>query len=198
EQLLSFLIPELNRSELSVYLSAPPTPLLLSDSNLIHSLDNTTKNSTPTISTSRSSSCSNLLASPVCAAAAAVALTHSNSFKNAAQQASNQYDVNNTNNDISINKKRCSTYAFLGDDEEFDLEKDDDEYKNPVFVMSCRNTRKRLMLEQPFIVPDEDDIDISAYTSTSNTSTNALVQQEIPAILSSPTESCISSTIDNQ
>jgi hypothetical protein len=157
EQLLAFLIPDIEPSELAAYLSAPTTPILSDVSCLIG------KNTKSSQSQAFSSFYSTLLEveavypSPVCAAAAAtvVALDRLDSQSVGPAISCNVYDL-----PVQGRHKRCSTYAFMEADQEtkeIDEETSESDFSTPVYVMSSRNTRKRLMLEQAFVHPEDDD-----------------------------------------
>ncbi|KAF8932114.1 hypothetical protein EDD21DRAFT_370557 [Dissophora ornata] len=158
EQLLAFLIPDIEPSELAAYLSAPTTPVLSDVSCLIGK-----GLRVPEEPHSRSTSYLNVEAvypSPVCAAAAAtvVALDRLDTDFYPVMSSSPselEYQVDSL---MQFKKKRCSTYAFMGsEDEDEDREEASDDSDSPVYVMSSRNTRKRLMLEQAFVSPDDDE-----------------------------------------
>ncbi|KAG0245797.1 hypothetical protein BGX31_006089 [Mortierella sp. GBA43] len=159
EQLLALLIPDIPPAELAAYLSAPTTPVLSDVSCLIGG-------SIPVVDSHDAhktmSSDEAVYPSPVCAAAAAtvVALDRldTESFPSFEQQ-------NHCVPMAPSKKKRSSMYAFIDSDDEEDHEEPLDvtspmspSINGPVYVMSSRNTRKRLMLEQPFVSPD-DEID---------------------------------------
>ncbi|KAG9060805.1 hypothetical protein KI688_008833 [Linnemannia hyalina] len=168
EQLLAFLIPDIEPSELAAYLSAPATPILSDVSCLIG------KNLS-SMNHEDQESCYNIEAvypSPVCAAAAAtVAALHRNakSFPALSVSPSATAVATTTTTTLSFrplqsltnSKKRSSMYAFVGSDDEEDKEEmplPTDFTSSPtVYVMSSRNTRKRLMLEQAFVSPDEEE-----------------------------------------
>ncbi|KAG0318823.1 hypothetical protein BGZ99_005445 [Dissophora globulifera] len=157
EQLLAFLIPDIEPSELAAYLSAPTTPVL-SDVSCLIGKSIAVADERHASSTSALSNAEAVYPSPVCAAAAAtvVALDRLDTEIYTALSS-----LPSTPRDAMMDgtKKRCSTYAFM------DLEDDDEERQEqpafatsgPVYVMSSRNTRKRLMLEQAFVSPDEEE-----------------------------------------
>ncbi|KAK3828197.1 MAG: hypothetical protein J3Q66DRAFT_363360 [Benniella sp.] len=170
EQLLALLIPDIEPAELAAYLSAPTTPILSDVSCLIGE-------NIPAVDESHcpsSSSCDveAVYPSPVCAAAAAtvVALDRLDtdpftSFASSFVAESEDFNSSMTQS----KKKRSSMYAFFGSDDEEDQAEPSDmslsspmssmsaSPNGPVYVMSSRNTRKRLMLEQPFVSPDDED-----------------------------------------
>ncbi|KAF9098749.1 hypothetical protein BGX23_005324 [Mortierella sp. AD031] len=177
EQLLAFLIPDIEPSELAAYLSAPATPILSDVSCLIG------KN-VSSVSQTESESCYNIEAvypSPVCAAAAATVVAMdrldcdpfpSLSVSPSATATSTTVVASavsiRTQSSMANPKKRSSMYAFVGSDDEEDKEEMPlpDYSSNPtVYVMSSRNTRKRLMLEQAFVSPDEEeDSNVNCYS----------------------------------
>jgi len=168
EQLLAFLIPDIEPSELAAYLSAPATPILSDVSCLIG------KNLS---SVSQTESCYNIEAvypSPVCAAAAATVVAMDRldcepfpSLSVSPSTTASSAIVTPTAGDsfhayssLTNSKKRSSMYAFVGSDDEEDKEEmplPDFASSPTVYVMSSRNTRKRLMLEQAFVSPDEEE-----------------------------------------
>ncbi|KAF9298004.1 hypothetical protein BGZ88_008333 [Linnemannia elongata] len=170
EQLLAFLIPDIEPSELAAYLSAPATPILSDVSCLIG------KNLS-SVNQQEQESCYNIEAvypSPVCAAAAATVvaidrldaepfptLSVSPSTNAMATTTSTAASFRSLQSALTNSKKRSSMYAFVGSDDEEDKEEmplPTDFTSSPtVYVMSSRNTRKRLMLEQAFVSPDEED-----------------------------------------
>ncbi|KAG0366103.1 hypothetical protein BC939DRAFT_467891 [Gamsiella multidivaricata] len=156
EQLLAFLIPDIEPSELAAYLSAPATPILSDVSCLIG-------RSLPVADDHHSSDASSphaeaVYPSPVCAAAAAtvVALDRLDSCIYPSLPCPPE---DHSNSVAHYKKKRCSTYAFMGSDDEEEEEREEplDFLCSPVYVMSSRNTRKRLMLEQAFVSPDDEE-----------------------------------------
>jgi hypothetical protein len=164
EQLLAFLIPDIEPSELAAYLSAPATPILSDVSCLIG------KNLS-SLSQQESESCYNIEAvypSPVCAAAAATVVAIDRLDAEPFPSLSVSPSATTTTaisfrplQSFTNSKKRSSMYAFVGSDDEEDKEEmplPTDFTSNPtVYVMSSRNTRKRLMLEQAFVSPDEEE-----------------------------------------
>jgi len=154
EQLLAFLIPDIEPSELAAYLSAPSTPILSDVSCLI-------EKSFSSVSAPISSE--TVYPSPVCAAAAATVVAVDRldiksypTLGSSPTNTSSIYDYRS--HDISRSRKRCSTYAFMSADEDEEEENEKTEFfSSPVFVMSSRNTRKRLMLEQAFVSPDDEE-----------------------------------------
>ncbi|KAF9430403.1 hypothetical protein BGZ76_000850 [Entomortierella beljakovae] len=149
EQLLAFLIPDIEPSELAAYLSAPATPILSDVSCLI---GNNTVGEDHCTSNRQEFDAMAVYPSPVCAAAAAtvVAIDRLNG---------NHYPESEAFNSMSLaRKKRCSTYAFMdSEDESDDCDMSSDFPSCPVYVLSSRNTRKRLMLEQAFVSPDDEE-----------------------------------------
>ncbi|KAG0204273.1 hypothetical protein BGX28_003733 [Mortierella sp. GBA30] len=159
EQLLAFLIPDIEPSELAVYLSAPATPVLSDVSCLIgKSLTVSERQSDSLPSTAVEA----VYPSPVCAAAAATvvamdrldvdiypSLSYSPSSPAAAEADDHAFVT------MQSRKKRSSTFAF--EDEDEDEREKISQIDSPVYVMSNRYTRKRLMLEQAFVIPDDDD-----------------------------------------
>lgn len=169
EQLLAFLIPDIEPSELAAYLSAPATPILSDVSCLIG-------RNLSSLNQQEQESCYNIEAvypSPVCAAAAATVvaidrldaepfptLSVSPSTTAVATSTTNAVSFRSLQSSLTNSKKRSSMYAFVGSDDE-----DKEEMPLPtdftssptVYVMSSRNTRKRLMLEQAFVSPDEEE-----------------------------------------
>ncbi|KAF9148803.1 hypothetical protein BG015_009449 [Linnemannia schmuckeri] len=170
EQLLAFLIPDIEPSELAAYLSAPATPILSDVSCLIG------KNLS-SVSQQEHESCYNIEAvypSPVCAAAAATVvaidrldaepfptLSVSPSATAVATTATTTASFRPLQSSLTNSKKRSSMYAFVGSDDEEDKEEmplaTDFTSTPTVYVMSSRHTRKRLMLEQAFVSPDEEE-----------------------------------------
>ncbi|KAF9934521.1 hypothetical protein FBU30_001662 [Linnemannia zychae] len=177
EQLLAFLIPDIEPAELAAYLSAPTTPVLSDVSCLIG------KN----IPVSQQESCYNIEAvypSPVCAAAAATVVAmdrlDAEPFPSLSVSPSEMSTTAFTGSQSSLtnSKKRTSMYAFVGSDDEEDKEEMPlpDFSSSPVYVMSSRNTRKRLMLEQAFVSPDEeeDNSSTNCYSQIFGTSSDEL------------------------
>ncbi|KAF9911555.1 hypothetical protein EC991_003019 [Linnemannia zychae] len=163
EQLLAFLIPDIEPSELAAYLSAPATPILSDVSCLIG------KN----LSISQQESCYNIEAvypSPVCAAAAATVVAidrlDAEPFPSLSVSPSTTTVSFRSQSSLTNSKKRTSTYAFVESDDEDKEEMPLPDFNSPtVYVMSSRNTRKRLMLEQAFVSPDEEeDSSINCYS----------------------------------
>ncbi|KAF9116398.1 hypothetical protein BGX27_002783 [Mortierella sp. AM989] len=155
EQLLAFLIPDIEPSELAAYLSAPATPILSDVSCLIG--NNSSVAEDHCNSGSSQFDAEAVYPSPVCAAAAAtvVALDRLDGGFYSTMTTSTTENHNSTS---QFRKKRCSTYAFMGsEDEDEDSDVSSDFPSCPVYVMSSRNTRKRLMLEQAFVSPDDDE-----------------------------------------
>ncbi|KAG0380441.1 hypothetical protein BGX24_008227 [Mortierella sp. AD032] len=160
EQLLAFLIPDIEPSELAAYLSAPATPILSDVSCLIG------KN----VSISQQESCYNIEAvypSPVCAAAAATVVaidrldaepfpSLSVSPSATAVTATTAFSFR-PQSSLTHSNKRSSMYAFESDDEDKEEMPLPDFNSPTVYVMSSRNTRKRLMLEQAFVSPDDEE-----------------------------------------
>ncbi|KAG0317454.1 hypothetical protein BGZ97_005380 [Linnemannia gamsii] len=172
EQLLAFLIPDIEPSELAAYLSAPATPILSDVSCLIG------KNLS-SLSQQESESCYNIEAvypSPVCAAAAATVVAIDRLDAEPFPSLSVSPSATTTTavsfrplQSLTNSKKRSSMYAFVGSDDEEDKEEmplpTDFTSSSTVYVMSSRNTRKRLMLEQAFVSPDdEEDSSINCYS----------------------------------
>ncbi|KAG0049795.1 hypothetical protein BGZ83_005382 [Gryganskiella cystojenkinii] len=156
EQLLAFLIPDIEPSELAAYLSAPTTPILSDVSCLI---GKSTKNSrSPSSFHSTMLEVETVYPSPVCAAAAATVVALDRLDSQSVETACDVYAL-----PALGRNKRCSTYAFMEADHDLQTKEIDEEiipesdFSSPVYVMSSRNTRKRLMLEQPFVHPDDDD-----------------------------------------
>ncbi|KAF9124145.1 hypothetical protein BGW39_008423 [Mortierella sp. 14UC] len=157
EQLLAFLIPDIEPSELAAYLSAPATPILSDVSCLIG------KN----LSVSQQESCYNIEAvypSPVCAAAAATVVAIDRLDAEPFPSLSVSPSATTTavsfrpQSSFANSKKRTSMYAFVESDDEDKEEMPLPDFNSPtVYVMSSRNTRKRLMLEQAFVSPDEEE-----------------------------------------
>ncbi|KAG0330437.1 hypothetical protein BG004_002100 [Podila humilis] len=194
EQLLAFLIPDIEPSELAAYLSTPSTPILSDVSCLIEksfsSVSDSTHNNNDNDSFSRATAAAEAVyPSPVCAAAAATVVavdgldkksypTTLGSCPSYPSYPSSIYNYRFPTDTSSLvrSRKRCSTYAFLSDNED-EEEEDQEEVVNkinkhafekteflssPVFVMSSRNTRKRLMLEQAFVSPDEEEVFVTS------------------------------------
>lgn len=173
EQLLALLIPDIEPAELAAYLSAPTTPVLSDVSCLIGGNISVVDNH-ESHKNSMSSDVEAVYPSPVCAAAAAtvVALDRldTESFSSYTSFVTESEDRSHM---IQSKKKRCSMYAFIGSDDEEDQEESSDVSSSsssmspspngPVYVMSSRNTRKRLMLEQPFVSPDDEDDSQNCY-----------------------------------
>ncbi|KAF9185567.1 hypothetical protein BGZ51_002551 [Haplosporangium sp. Z 767] len=158
EQLLAFLIPDIEPSELAAYLSAPATPILSDVSCLIAQSGHSGSDS----NTSSESRIETVYPSPVCAAAAAtvVAINRLDSGiypSMSCDMVSSNESMNNTMTSIQSKKKRSSVYAFMDSEDEEEEAEESDEFASPVYVMSTRNTRKRLMLEQAFVSPDEQE-----------------------------------------
>ncbi|GJJ71095.1 hypothetical protein EMPS_03445 [Entomortierella parvispora] len=158
EQLLAFLIPDIEPSELAAYLSAPSTPLMSDVSCLIGK--NTIKQAQAPSFYSTLLEAETVYPSPVCAAAAAtvVALDRLDSHD---VQPMVSHDVFSAPA-LRKSNKRCSTFAFMDADhdqetKEMDEASSDDFSASPVYVMSSRNTRKRLMLEQAFVSPEDNE-----------------------------------------
>ncbi|KAF9309020.1 hypothetical protein BG003_010297 [Podila horticola] len=156
EQLLAFLIPDIEPSELAAYLSAPSTPILSDVSCLIEKSYSSVSDSHDSVSIEA------VYPSPVCAAAAATVVAVDRldikSYPTLGSSPTTSiYDYRSAH-DTSRSRKRCSTYAFMSADEDEEEEDEKTEFfSSPVFVMSSRNTRKRLMLEQAFVSPDEEE-----------------------------------------
>ncbi|KAF9908707.1 hypothetical protein BX616_000057 [Lobosporangium transversale] len=156
QQLLEFLIPDIEPSELAAYLSAPTTPVLSDVSCLIgqspvlaeeHPMSSAYVNNLETV-----------YPSPVCAAAAAtvVALDRLDGGDVYPMLSTSPTSLQ-MDSMLHAKKKRCSTYAFLGSEDEENCDGSSDFSSSPVYVMSSRNSRKRLMLEQAFVSPDDEE-----------------------------------------
>ncbi|KAF8980059.1 hypothetical protein BGZ46_004687 [Entomortierella lignicola] len=155
EQLLAFLIPDIEPSELAVYLSAPSTPVLSDVSCLIG--NNTSVAEDRCSSGSSQFDAEAVYPSPVCAAAAATVVAIDR-LDGGFYPTLGSSPSENLNSLSQYKKKRCSTYAFMGsEDEEEESVASSDFPSCPVYVMSSRNSRKRLMLEQAFVSPDDDE-----------------------------------------
>ncbi|KAG0039369.1 hypothetical protein BGZ82_008591 [Podila clonocystis] len=157
EQLLAFLIPDIEPSELAAYLSAPSTPILSDVSCLIEKSHSSVADSHDSVSIET------VYPSPVCAAAAATVVAVDRldikpyPTLGSSPTTSSIYDYRSAP-DTSRSRKRCSTYAFMSaDEDEEEVDEKTEFFSSPVFVMSSRNTRKRLMLEQAFVSPDEEE-----------------------------------------
>ncbi|KAF9982027.1 hypothetical protein BGZ65_003331 [Modicella reniformis] len=177
EQLLAFLIPDIEPSELAAYLSAPTTPVLSDVSCLIGGNISVVDNRESSKTSSTHSDAEAVYPSPVCAAAAAtvVALDRLDKELYSTLPCFASEPQDHTSFMIQTKKKRCSMYAFMDSEDEEDQEESSDLSSlssspmlsssmslsslsnGPVYVMSSRNTRKRLMLEQPFFSPDDED-----------------------------------------
>ncbi|KAF9583274.1 hypothetical protein BGW38_009858 [Lunasporangiospora selenospora] len=170
EQLLAFLIPDIEPSELAAYLSAPTTPALSDVSCLVaKSVASTTSSSDRVAGISRAP-VEVVYPSPVCAAAAAAVVAldcldaHPLSFDATSTEMPPTPDQSfgqdfSRFGGSSLHRKRCSSYAFSSaEDDDSDNIHDLSEYSSQVFVMSSRHPRKRLMLEQPFTIPDDNDV----------------------------------------
>ncbi|KAF9974776.1 hypothetical protein BGZ73_001770 [Actinomortierella ambigua] len=198
EQLLAFLIPDIDPRELAAYLSNPSSPTVSTDvvsGLLIDTKASSSSSSNIYLQSPSDEYHSSTLGkaeaglvpypSPVCQAAAATVV------------AFDRLDAVHTSYTSVHSRKRCSTYAF--DDEEFDSNEDQDDQSMMMmndpyhddasscsFVMSSQNTRKRLLLEQPFVSPDEDLIDESlasfpatpATTMITNTTCTSMIDQD--------------------
>ncbi|KAG0347679.1 hypothetical protein BG005_011950 [Podila minutissima] len=177
EQLLAFLIPDIEPSELAAYLSAPSTPILSDVSCLIEKSYSSVSDSHDAVSIET------VYPSPVCAAAAATVVAvdrldiKSYPTLGSSPTTSSIYDYRPLP-DTSRSRKRCSTYAFMSADEDEEEEDEKTEFfSSPVFVMSSRNTRKRLMLEQAFVSPDEEeDLSQDCYAQLFSGVSSAMVQ----------------------
>ncbi|KAF9428068.1 hypothetical protein BGZ94_003470 [Podila epigama] len=170
EQLLAFLIPDIEPAELAAYLSAPTTPVLNDVSCLIEQSYSSVSDSTH----NTLSSAETVYPSPVCAAAAATVVAvdrlDAKAYPSLGSSPSSYDYHTNTNtlfesSSLARSRKRCSTYAFMDDDDQEDAlaqEAEKTEFlSTPVFVMSSRNTRKRLMLEQAFVSPDDESDELA-------------------------------------
>ncbi|KAF9999119.1 hypothetical protein BGZ80_005300 [Entomortierella chlamydospora] len=163
EQLLAFLIPDIEPSELAAYLSAPSTPILSDVSCLIG--NNTPIAEDHCSSNSQRFDAEAVYPSPVCAAAAAtvVAIDRLDGGFHPTVVSSTP-ESENLNSMSQFRKKRCSTYAFMSSDDEDEESVASSDFPScPVYVMSSRNTRKRLMLEQAFVSPDDEDYNQNCY-----------------------------------
>ncbi|KAF9165517.1 hypothetical protein DFQ27_001713 [Actinomortierella ambigua] len=205
EQLLAFLIPDIDPRELAAYLSNPSSPTVSTD--VVSGLLIDTKASS---SSSSSSSGAYLLSpsseyhssslgktdvelapypSPVCQAAAATVV------------AFDRLDAVHSSYNLIQSRKRCSTYAFDDEDEDDQIlfhpnntninedqsmmmmndsyhrhhHHDDDAMSSCSFVMSSQNTRKRLLLEQAFVSPDEDLLDDPSLASFPSTPATTMI-----------------------
>lgn len=168
EQLLAFLIPDIEPSELAAYLSAPSTPILSDVSCLIGKSLTVSERQSDSLP---SSAVEAVYPSPVCAAAAATVVAMdrldtahypSLSYSTSPMTPSVESDAHAFATTQS-KKKRSSTYAFMGSEDEEEERDESSEFYSPVYVMSSRYTRKRLMLEQAFVIPDEEEDNQDCY-----------------------------------
>ncbi|KAG0240542.1 hypothetical protein BGW41_006937 [Actinomortierella wolfii] len=192
EQLLAFLIPDIDPRELAAYLSNPSSPTVSTDvvsGLLIDTKASSVSSSsdaylmTPSSDYHASATLGKDVAdlvpypSPVCQAAATVV----------ASSSTTPYTSSRSSFTDMQSRKRCSTYAF--DEDEIQNENastDDHDFDSDScsFVMSSQNTRKRLLLEQPFFSPDEDLLDehtaltSNATTTTTITTTTTAIEQD--------------------
>ncbi|KAI1304864.1 hypothetical protein EDD11_005037 [Mortierella claussenii] len=158
EQLLAFLIPDIEPSELAAYLSAPSTPILSDVSCLINKSVGLAQDHSPKIPSSHISTVEAVYPSPVCAAAAATVVALDRLDGDIYPTLSFSPSESHVDSMTRVQRKRCSTYAFMGsEDEDEDSDEPSDFPSGPVYVMSSRHTRKRLMLEQAFVSPDDDE-----------------------------------------
>ncbi|KAF9956351.1 hypothetical protein BGZ72_002830 [Mortierella alpina] len=167
EQLLAFLIPDIEPSELAAYLSAPSTPILSDVSCLIGKSLTVSERQSDSLP---SSAVEAVYPSPVCAAAAATVVamdrldaTHYPSLSYSSSPMTPLVESDTAFATTQSKKKRSSTYAFMGSEDEEEERDQSSEFYSPVYVMSSRYTRKRLMLEQAFIIPDEEEDNQDCY-----------------------------------